>query len=109
MAAFRTTSGCGGCTSASCVDGGIENTLRDTGNAGVRDIVVISVNAQTEPAFHWDLQNVSPSLPAVLDAVTSVQINRYNFETVALLQAAFDQWTPRLSTMVIQFGFTSSA
>jgi NTE family protein len=27
-----------------------------------------------------------------------VQINRYNFETVALLQAAFAQWTRTLST-----------
>jgi NTE family protein len=80
------------------VDGGIENTLRATGNANVRDVAVISVNAQTEPAFHWDLQNVSPDLPAVLDAVTSVQINRYNFETVALLQTAFDQWTAALSS-----------
>ncbi|MFI5326156.1 MAG: patatin-like phospholipase family protein [Candidatus Rokuibacteriota bacterium] len=80
------------------LDGGIENTLRMSGNAGVRDIVVISVNAQTEPAFNWDLENVSPSLPAVLDAVTSVQINRYNFETVALLQAAFAQWSRALST-----------
>ena len=79
-------------------DGGIENTLRATGNANVRDAAVISVNAQTEPAFHWDLQNVSPDLPAVLDAVTSVQINRYNFETVALLQTAFDQWTAALSS-----------
>ena len=79
------------------LDGGIENTLRMSGNAGVRDIVVISVNAQTEPAFNWDLENVSPSLPAVLDAVTSVQINRYNFETVALLQAAFAQWSRNLS------------
>lgn len=43
------------------VDGGIENTLRDTGNARVRDVVLISVNAQTEPAFRWDLQRVSPS------------------------------------------------
>ena len=78
--------------------GGIENALRATGNGAVRDIVVISVNAQTEPSFEWDLENVSPSLLAVLDAVTSVQINRYNFETVALLQAAFVQWTRALST-----------
>jgi NTE family protein len=80
------------------LSGGIENALRTTGNTNAKDIVVISVNAQTEPAFNWDLENVSPSLPAVLDAVTSVQINRYNFETVALLQAAFAQWTRTLST-----------
>jgi NTE family protein len=91
------------------LDGGIENTLRATGNARVRDIVVISVNAQTEPAFQWDLRNVSPSLLAVLDAVTSVQINRYNFETVALLQTAFDQWSVALSTRdhPVRFHFIS--
>ena len=91
------------------IDGGIENTLRATGNANVRDVAVISVNAQTEPAFHWDLQNVSPNLPAVLDAVTSVQINRYNFETVALLQTAFEQWTTALSNDAhpVRFHFIS--
>jgi NTE family protein len=91
------------------VDGGIENTLRDTGNARVRDVVLISVNAQTEPAFRWDLQQVSPSLIEVLDAVTSVQINRYNFETVALFHTAFDQWTQALSTddRRVRFHFVS--
>jgi NTE family protein len=91
------------------VDGGIEATLRATGNTDVRDVAVISVNAQTEPAFHWDLQNVSPDLPAVLDAVTSVQINRYNFETVALLQTAFEQWTAALSSGAhpVRFHFIS--
>jgi NTE family protein len=63
------------------------------------------VNAQTEPAFRWDLQRVSPSLLEVLDAVTSVQINRYNFETVALLQAAFAQWTRALAAEGHQVDF----
>jgi NTE family protein len=91
------------------VDGGIESTLRATGNAAVRDIVLISVNAQTAPAFRWDLQRVSPTLLEVLDAVTSVQINRYNFETVALLHAAFDQWTRDLSSddRPVRFHFVS--
>ena len=91
------------------LDGGIENTLRASGNAGVRDIVLISVNAQTAPAFRWDLQRVSPTLVEVLDAVTSVQINRYNFETVALLHAAFDQWTRDLSSgdRPVRFHFVS--
>jgi NTE family protein len=91
------------------LDGGIRNALRATGNVGVRDIAVISVNAQTEPAFRWDLQQISPSLPEVLDAVTSVQINRYNFETVALLRAAFERWTETLSLdgRPVRFHFVS--
>jgi NTE family protein len=38
-----------------------------------------------------------------------VQINRYNFETVALLQTAFDQWTAALSTDAhpVRFHFIS--
>jgi NTE family protein len=85
--------------------GGIVDTLRATGNTKVRDIVLISVNAQTEPAFRWDLQRVSPSLLEVLDAVTSVQINRYNFETVALLHEAFERWSNTLSTSDDQVRF----
>jgi len=88
-------------------EGGVVPALRALGKTGARNLVVISINAQTEPAFRWDLQNVSPSLAAVLDAVTSVQINRYNFETVALIRQAFDQWGAALSTPEhpVQFHF----
>ena len=40
---------------------------------------------------------------------TALVANRYNFETVALLHAAFDQWTRVLSTdeQRVQFHFVS--
>lgn len=38
------------------------------------------------------------TLPDILGAVTSFQINRYNFETIDIVRANFDQWSRELST-----------
>lgn len=72
--------------------------LAGIGHANVRDIVMILVNSQTEPAYNKAISDISPNLPDVLDAVTSVQIDRYNFETQELIQESFDKWTFELSS-----------
>ena len=51
-----------------------------------RHIVVIVVNAYTEPDPQVDLSAVAPSLSFIMNSVTSVQIGRYNFETIELLR-----------------------
>lgn len=72
--------------------------LAGIGHPKVRDIVMILVNSQTEPAYNKAISDISPNLPDVLDAVTSVQIDRYNFETQELIQESFDKWTFELSS-----------
>jgi NTE family protein len=72
--------------------------LAGIGHPKVRDIVMILVNSQTEPAYNKAISDISPDLPDVLDAVTSVQIDRYNFETQELIQESFDKWTLELSS-----------
>jgi NTE family protein len=72
--------------------------LKETGHGNVHDIVLIVVNSQTEPQYNWDVSDISPALPDILGAVTSVQINRYNFETIDLVKANFEQWTRDIST-----------
>ena len=71
--------------------------LAGIGHPKVRDIVMILVNSQTEPAYNEAISGLNPNLPDVLDAVTSVQIDRYNFETQELIQESFAQWTHELS------------
>ena len=51
-----------------------------------RHLVVIVVNAYTKPDSHVDLSAVAPSLSYMMNSVTSVQIGRYNFETIELLR-----------------------
>lgn len=60
-----------------------------------RWVVLVVINAQTAPDAEWDRTDLLPSLSSVLDAVTSVQINRYNFETIELLQRTFELWNER--------------
>lgn len=77
---------------------GLKKLLADIGHPNVRDIVLIVVNSQTEPAYNQSIVDLDPDLPAILEAVTSVQIDRYNFETQELIQESFDKWMPELST-----------
>lgn len=76
----------------------LARVLQETGHPDVRDIVFLVVNSQTEPVYSWAISDLSPAISDVLGAVTSVQIDRYNFETLDLVQSAFDKWTRELST-----------
>jgi hypothetical protein len=58
-------------------------------------VVLVVVNAATTPDAEWDRVDVLPSVFGVVDAVTSAQINRYNFETIELLRRTFELWNAR--------------
>ncbi|MCU0735472.1 MAG: hypothetical protein MUF20_08100, partial [Methylotetracoccus sp.] len=90
----------------------LSKMLRDLGHPDVRDIVFLVVNSQTEPEYRRAISGLSPPLADVLDAVASVQIDRYNIETIELVQSAFERWTQELSRQghpvnfqMIQVGF----
>lgn len=57
-----------------------------------RWFVLLVVNSQTTPEADWERADVLPSLGLILDAATSAQVNRYNFETIELLRRTFDYW-----------------
>ena len=63
-----------------------------------RHLVVIVVNAYTEPDPSIDLSNFAPSLSFIMNSVTSVQIGRYNFETLELLRQSLDTWAEEVKT-----------
>jgi NTE family protein len=58
----------------------------------LRWFVLLVVNAQTTPDAEWERADVLPSLSSIFDAVSSAQVNRYNFETIELLRRTFDHW-----------------
>ncbi len=58
----------------------------------MRWFVLVVVNAQTTPDVEWERADVLPSLGFILDAATSAQVNRYNFETIELLRRTFEHW-----------------
>ena len=67
--------------------GRFRDLLRARGIVRAQRVVFIVVNAQTAPDRQWGpLMRATPGVTTLLDAVTTVQVNRYNFETIELLR-----------------------
>jgi NTE family protein len=60
-------------------------------------IVLIAVDASTTPVFEMDETNKQPSIKHSIDAVTGVQLHRYNTATMELMENALRQWSDELS------------
>jgi NTE family protein len=61
-------------------------------------IVLIVVNASTEPEYGMSVSNAEPSLEATINAVTGVQLRRYNAATLELMEQILARWAEELST-----------
>ncbi len=71
-------------------------TMQAVGFEDARKVVFIVVNAQVELARNWDLHPNPPPIAKILNAATSVPLNRYNFETVELLRQSFKGWNQQI-------------
>jgi NTE family protein len=78
--------------------GGIEHMRQIDGIATPDHVVVVVVNAETEPDPAIDLSAAAPSLAASLNLVSGSQIRRYNFETMLLSRSAVAEFGSELST-----------
>ena len=68
------------------------DTLKYAHMENVHKIVFVLVNAETEIDDKWDRSEVVPPFGAMLDSYSSIAIERYNMETVALLMESFPAW-----------------
>jgi len=71
---------------------GINDTLKALGMENTRKVVIILVNAETALDVESSRQMQSPTFAAALSAATSVPLQRYSFETVALLKDRLAEW-----------------
>lgn len=78
--------------------GGAAAYTKRLGRKTPRRIVVLVVNASTEPKLTIDQNPGSPSLLTVINAVTDVQLQRYNAATLHTLQQSLQEWADELST-----------
>jgi len=62
--------------------------------------VIISVNASTdpEPEPEMDKTNKQPSLEETINAMSDVQLHRYNTATIELMKTTIERWAQELST-----------
>ncbi len=54
------------------------------------------VNAETQPDSFWDRMESPPAFAAMLESYSSIAIERYNVETVALLKESLKGWTAQV-------------
>lgn len=80
------------------VAGGVQQTLKKMHRRTPRHLVLISVNAATEPSPVMDRSNENPGLEESIGAVTDVQLHRYNVATLELMRKSMTQWAKALST-----------
>ena len=67
-------------------------TLKMAGKEKVRKVIFIVVNAQKRVDERWAKIEWVPPFAAMFSSYSSIAINRYNLETVALLQESFERW-----------------
>ena len=76
--------------------GDIWTTLKCANMENVHKIVFVVVNAETEINDKWDRYEKVPPLGAMIDSYSSIAIERYNMETVALLSESFLRWVDEI-------------
>ncbi|MGO9017526.1 MAG: patatin-like phospholipase family protein [Syntrophobacteraceae bacterium] len=71
-------------------------TLKYANYTNVHKIVFVVVNAETEINDRWDRYANAPPFGAMLDSYSSIAIQRYNMETVALLSESLPRWADEI-------------
>lgn len=78
--------------------GGPAAYLHQAGRQPPGTVVFISVNASTNPSTRIDETTRQPSMIAAMNAVSGVQLHRYNTATLELLKNDLIKWSEELST-----------
>ncbi|MBI5634304.1 MAG: patatin-like phospholipase family protein [Nitrospirae bacterium] len=71
-------------------------TIRNTHHENLHKVVFIVVNAETQPDSRLDMMESPPALAAMLESYSTIAIERYNIETIALLKENLKEWTEQI-------------
>ena len=88
--------------------GSVWAAIKGTPLEKVQKIVLIVVNAETEPDKKWDRIEKIPPFGAMSSAYSSIAIERYNEETLALLKESVRSWTDEIKNKRCEGGVVSS-
>ena len=78
--------------------GSVWEMIRGTPMEKVQKVALIVVNAETEPDKKWDRIEKIPPFAAVASAYSSIAIERYNEETLALLKESVKSWADEIKS-----------
>jgi NTE family protein len=76
--------------------------MKGTPMEKVRKVVFIVVNAETEPDPKWDRTERVPTFGVMLASYSSIAIDRYNEQTIALLKDSAGSWANEIMTQRCQ-------
>lgn len=79
------------------LSGGAAEYLRKLHREPPRRVILIAVNASTDPEPDMDKTNVQPSLEETINAMSDIQLHRYNVATIELMQRSLKGWAKGLS------------
>ncbi len=78
--------------------GGARKYQQSLGIPAPRRIAIISVNASADTPMGIGATRQSPSIENTLNAVTNIQLHRYNVATLQQTQQSLERWAGQLST-----------
>jgi NTE family protein len=78
--------------------GSVWEAIKGTRSENVHKVAVIVVNAETQPDPKWDRSEGIPPLGAMMSAYSSIGIERYNEETIALIKESVKAWADDIRT-----------
>ena len=70
--------------------------IKGTPRENINKVVLIVVNAETEPDTKWDRHEGIPPIGAMMSAYSSIAIERYNEETIALFEGSVKLWADEI-------------
>jgi NTE family protein len=76
--------------------GGVWETIQGTPLENTHKVVFIVVNAETQPDTKWDRWEGNPPIGAMMSAYSSIGIERYNQETIALIKESVKLWADEI-------------
>ena len=92
--------------------GGARSLIQHLKLGAPKRIVLISVDASTNPELTMDSTHRHPSMSETVSAMSNVQLHRYNVATSELLKSKLQQWAEQISSpehrvepYFIKFGF----
>jgi NTE family protein len=89
--------------------GGVWETIKESPIKNVHKVVFIVVNAETQPDTKGDRSESIPGMGAMMSAYSSIGIERYNQETIALLKDSVKPWADEIKAQRCKGGTVSTA
>jgi len=89
--------------------GSVWELIKGTPRENLNKVVLIVVNAETQPDTKWDRHEGIPPIGAMMSAYSSIGIERYNEETIALLKESVKSWADEIRTQRCKGGAVSTA